>query len=116
MPCTTSISSSLGINVSECTASGDIIFILDSSGSVGQDNFYRVLNFTYTTIDGLDIDNGQFRVGVTTFSDTSRLDFNLNDYTTRNDMEKALTQVHINTRNETDTFKLLNTHENNGIP
>ncbi|XP_060566778.1 uncharacterized protein LOC132725621 isoform X26 [Ruditapes philippinarum] len=76
-----------------CSASGDIVFILDSSGSVGQDNFYRVLNFTYATIDGLDIDNGRFRVGVTTFSDTSRLDFNLDEFHDKADMEAALKQV-----------------------
>ncbi|XP_052813420.1 uncharacterized protein LOC128240703 isoform X10 [Mya arenaria] len=77
----------------DCFASGDIVFILDSSGSVGQDNFYRVLNFTYSTIDGLDIDSGHFRVGVTTFSDSSRLDFNLNDFSNKQDIHDALTQV-----------------------
>ena len=69
------------------------MFVLDSSGSVGQDNFYRVLNFTYQTVDGLDIDSGQFRVGVTTFSDTSRLEFNLADFSTRTDIERALQEV-----------------------
>lgn len=74
----------------KCTATGDVVFAIDSSGSVGQDNFYRVLNFTYFTVDGLDIDSGQFRVGVTTFSDTSRLEFNLGDFTKKEDIEQAL--------------------------
>lgn len=78
---------------SVCHAEADVVFILDSSGSVGQDNFYRVLNFTYSTIDSLDIDSGQFRVGVVTFSDTSRLDFNLDEFDNKRDMEQALTQV-----------------------
>ena len=69
--------------------------MLDSSGSVGQANFYRVLNFTLYTVDGLDIDSGNFRIGITTFSDLSRLEFNLNDYTKRADIEEALQQVHI---------------------
>lgn len=71
------------------------MFIIDSSGSVGQDNFYRVLNFTYQTVDGLDIDSGQFRVGVTTFSDASRLEFNLGDYSKKQDIEQALQEVNI---------------------
>ncbi|KAH3749755.1 hypothetical protein DPMN_184266, partial [Dreissena polymorpha] len=78
---------------SECFASADVVFVLDSSGSVGQDNFYRLLNFTYQTVDGLDIDSGRFRVGVTTFSDTSRLDFNLNEFKNKRDIEDALTKV-----------------------
>jgi len=79
----------------ECSAAADIIFVLDSSGSVGQDNFYRVLNFTYEIIDGLDIDNGNFRVGVITFSDDSRIDIQLDEFDTKADIEQALTQVGI---------------------
>ena len=62
---------------------------------MGQENFYRVLNFTYFTVDGLEIDSGNFRVGVTTFSDVSRLEFNLNDFTKRDEIEAALRSVNI---------------------
>lgn len=79
--------------ITECTATGDVVFVIDSSGSVGQNNFYRVLNFTYYTVEGLDVDSGQFRVGVETFSDVSRLEFNLADFTKKADIEQALRQV-----------------------
>ena len=69
------------------------MFILDSSGSVGQQNFYRVLNFTYSTIEGLNVDDGSFRIAIITFSDTSRLEFNLNDYSTKKDLKEGIRQV-----------------------
>ncbi|KAK3083543.1 hypothetical protein FSP39_025167 [Pinctada imbricata] len=77
----------------KCNSSGDIVFILDSSGSVGRDQFYKVLNFTYTTVSDLDIDTGHFRIAVITFSDNARLEFNLNRYTTRAEVEGALQRV-----------------------
>ena len=46
-------------------------------------------------MDGLEIDSGNFRVGVTTFSDVSRLEFNLNDFTKRDEIEAALRSVNI---------------------
>ena len=62
----------------ECTSKGDIAFILDSSGSLGRGGFYKVLNFTSTTVGDLDIDTGNFKVSVITFSDNARLEFGLN--------------------------------------
>ena len=48
------------------------MFILDSSGSVGRDGFWNVLNFTYNTINQLDIDSGYHRIGLITFSDNAQ--------------------------------------------
>ena len=61
----------------DCRGKGDVVFILDTSGSVGRDGFYKILNFTYETIFDLDIDSGNFRVAVITFSDWPHLEFDL---------------------------------------
>ncbi|KAL5006010.1 hypothetical protein ScPMuIL_017168 [Solemya velum] len=74
----------------ECTSTGDVVFILDTSGSVGDEYFHSVLNFTYSTVDGLDIDSGHYRVGVITFSGASRNEFFLNSYSTKADIEQAI--------------------------
>ncbi|KAK3599021.1 hypothetical protein CHS0354_012500 [Potamilus streckersoni] len=76
-----------------CTSTGDIVFILDSSGSVGLENFYRVLNFTYNTVHQLDIESGSYRVGLITFSDSARIEFYLNTYKKREEIEPALQKV-----------------------
>jgi uncharacterized protein YegL len=62
-----------------CRGQGDIVFILDTSGSVGRDGFYKVLNFTYHIISELDIDSGNFRVAVITFSNYPNLEFDLSE-------------------------------------
>lgn len=50
-----------------CDSTGDVTFILDSSGSVGEENFDRLRNFTIAAVRDLEIDNGFFRVAVVTF-------------------------------------------------
>jgi collagen type VI alpha len=69
------------------------VFVLDSSGSLGRDHFYHVLNFTYNIVDELDIDNGNYRVGVVTFSDSARLEFYLDRYSNKVDLEKAISRI-----------------------
>ncbi|KAL3854733.1 hypothetical protein ACJMK2_013983 [Sinanodonta woodiana] len=76
-----------------CKSTGDIVFILDSSGSVGLENFYRVLNFTYNTVHQLDVESGKYRVGLVTFSDSARIEFYLNTYKKRGEIEPALQKV-----------------------
>ena len=51
----------------ECESTGDVTFILDSSGSVGEVNFDRVRNFTISAVRDLEIDNGFFRISLVTF-------------------------------------------------
>lgn len=63
----------------DCKGKGDVVFILDTSGSVGRNGFYKVLNFTYQAISDLDIDSGNFRVAVITFSNWPRLEFDLSE-------------------------------------
>lgn len=64
--------------VSDCHGKGDIIFLLDSSGSVGQDNFERVKSFVGDFVEPLQIHNGNYRVGLLVYSDDGETIFNLN--------------------------------------
>lgn len=76
--------------VLECTSRADVVFVLDSSGSVGRYNFDNVLRFVTRTISDLSIDSGNFRVGVVSFSDSARQEFYLNTYNNADDINKAI--------------------------
>uniref|UniRef100_A0A0B7ART5 Collagen alpha-3(VI) chain n=2 Tax=Arion vulgaris TaxID=1028688 RepID=A0A0B7ART5_9EUPU len=77
----------------ECRSKGDVIFVLDTSGSVGEYNFGLMKNFTYNTVQDLQLDNGFFRVGFITFSDSSRIAFQLNTYTTKDEIFDAIDKI-----------------------
>ncbi|CAG5136835.1 unnamed protein product, partial [Candidula unifasciata] len=76
-----------------CRTKGDVVFVLDSSGSVGEYNFGLVKNFTQETIKDLSVDSGLYRIGVITFSDSSRVQFQLNTYTTRQEIFDAIQKI-----------------------
>lgn len=61
----------------ECSVSSDLVWILDSSGSIGHYNFYRVLDFVVNLTSHLDIDTNMYRVAMITFSDNDRIEFDL---------------------------------------
>lgn len=78
---------------SECTSKSDILFIVDSSGSVGDEDFRKELDFVYRTIDSLDIDSGLYNVGLISFSDQARIEFYLNSYLSKEELENATASV-----------------------
>ncbi len=52
-----------------CTNPGkaDIVFVLDTSGSIGQPNWYKMLNFVKSMALALRVDSGVHNIGVATF-------------------------------------------------
>ncbi|XP_017333441.2 collagen alpha-6(VI) chain isoform X1 [Ictalurus punctatus] len=64
----------------------DIVFLVDSSGSIGDADFLRVKQFLHTFIEGLDIKPNKFRVGVAQFSNDPQQEFLLAAYTGKNDL------------------------------
>lgn len=77
----------------DCKSKADVIFLLDTSGSVGEYNYALMRNFTFNTVKDLEIDSGLFRVGVMTFSDTARIEFQLNTHDTKQDIFNALQRM-----------------------
>ncbi|KAK3609157.1 hypothetical protein CHS0354_002136 [Potamilus streckersoni] len=59
---------------------GDILFILDASGSVGTANFHQMLNFVVSVINALNIGILESHVAMITFSSQNHLEWNLNTY------------------------------------
>jgi len=71
----------------------DIIFVLDESGSVGSDNFDLMKSFVSELVDGLDIDSGNTRVGLVTYSTGIGEKFQLNDHSTVDDVQSAISSL-----------------------
>jgi len=69
--------------LSVCMSEADVVFILDSSGSLDEPNFNHIKNFASSVVSDLDVDSGKIRVGAITYSDYAEPRFNLNQYNTR---------------------------------
>ena len=50
-----------------CPHPADVVFALDSSGSIQQDNFYVIQDFVRDVIYGINVDGGS-RVGILTYA------------------------------------------------
>ncbi|XP_006846695.1 PREDICTED: collagen alpha-4(VI) chain-like [Chrysochloris asiatica] len=58
----------------------DIVFLVDSSTSIGPPNFQIVKDFLYSVVLGLDIGSDQVRVGLVQYNDNIYPAFQLNQY------------------------------------
>jgi len=61
----------------------DVVFVLDSSGSIDRPNFRHMLNFVSQLVDSMDVDGGQIRVGLVAYADDIQPAFNLSQYSSR---------------------------------
>ena len=68
----------------DCRATlADIIFVVDSSGSIGNDNFEKMKLFLQDLVSGLDVDPTLTRVGLLLFNDKVNWQFKLEDFTNK---------------------------------
>ncbi|XP_076465471.1 matrilin-1-like [Babylonia areolata] len=80
--------------ISDCQGKeSDIYFLLDSSSSLLPRDFDKVLNFTASLVDRLDIGPGATQVGLGVFSDDFMEQFNLTRYTNKSDLLSAIRAV-----------------------
>lgn len=74
----------------ECTATqADIVFVVDSSGSIGAENFEKVKVFLQGLVNSLDIDPDLTRVGLLLFNDQAKWEFELPTYGTKIEILKV---------------------------
>ena len=55
---------------SGCAHEVDLVFVLDASGSITEENFAVIREFVRDVINSLNIDSGHVRIGVEGFSDS----------------------------------------------
>ncbi|KAK3739519.1 hypothetical protein QZH41_016191, partial [Actinostola sp. cb2023] len=77
-----------------CQTSLDLAFILDTSGSVGRDNFDKIKTFVKHVIDFFNIGPKGTHVAVVTYSTFAVVEFQLNTHTTKTALKKAVNQIY----------------------
>ncbi|KAM9307563.1 collagen alpha-1(XIV) chain [Gastrophryne carolinensis] len=76
------------------SAKADIVFLVDGSWSIGDDNFHKVIRFLYSTAGGLDvIGPGGTQVGVVQYSDDARTEFKLNSHNNKESLLAAIQAI-----------------------
>ncbi|XP_069393421.1 von Willebrand factor A domain-containing protein 1-like isoform X2 [Paralichthys olivaceus] len=73
---------------------GDILLLLDSSGSVAHHEFSRLLLFTADLLRPFSLGRGHVRVGLLQVGTSSKLEFGLNTHNSQESLQKALQHVH----------------------
>ncbi len=71
----------------------DVVFMIDASGSVGEGNFYKIVDFVSDMIDKLPFGKTpekQTRVGMLTYGHKAKVQFRLKDYSEKEMMKDAL--------------------------
>ena len=71
----------------------DIVFLLDSSGSVGSSNFQKQKDFVARFAQSFDIGPNNVQIGVETFATSPRHEFNMNSHRTKADLVKAINAI-----------------------
>ncbi|KAH9489252.1 von Willebrand factor A domain-containing protein 2 [Bulinus truncatus] len=73
-----------------CDDRFDIVFLIDSSGSVGFDNFRHIKDYVQNLIDNVNIGPDATQVGVATFSQSSKAEIFLNSYKDKRALKAAV--------------------------
>ncbi|XP_054846792.1 collagen alpha-6(VI) chain-like [Eublepharis macularius] len=73
----------------------DIMFLVDSSGSIGDENFNKMKNFMRGLVNKSDIGLDQVRIGVVQFSGSPKEEFPLNKYSTKGDIIEAIGRMEL---------------------
>lgn len=76
-----------------CTLAADIVFVLDSSGSVGRPNFNIMLSFVNSLVSKFKIGPQAIQVGLLCYNSRIYLEFGLNKYTNKTELQEAIRNV-----------------------
>ncbi|NXN92038.1 VWA2 protein, partial [Rhinopomastus cyanomelas] len=77
----------------QCSASLDVLFLLDGSYSIGKGSFERAKHFAGKLCDALDIHPDRVHVGMIQFSSTPHLEFPLDSYLTKQEVKERIKRI-----------------------
>lgn len=95
--------------IAECFRQLDVVIVLDGSGSL-EDSFETSMRLTKRIVQGLNFAGGRTRVGVMTYSDSSTIQFNLNEYSDKASVLNAISFAQVSGfTNTQDALRVLRT-------
>ena len=71
----------------------DIVFVVDSSGSISSYDFDKVRSFIESVVDSFDISSDTVRVGLIQFSDDDYVEFDLSEYSSKQAVKTAVEAI-----------------------
>ncbi|XP_076016833.1 collagen alpha-1(XIV) chain, partial [Genypterus blacodes] len=75
-------------------AKADLVFLVDGSWSIGDDNFLKITRFLYSTMGSLDlIGPDGTQVAIAQFSDDARTEFQLSSHSNKEDLLEAIQKI-----------------------
>ncbi|KAK2157276.1 hypothetical protein LSH36_194g05095 [Paralvinella palmiformis] len=83
----------------------DIVFVLDGSDNIGYTHFEEIKEFVKDVVGGWNI--GSYQIGVIQYSDDVNTEFNLNDYSTRDQIINAVNNIQYQDGSQTNTYLAL---------
>uniref|UniRef100_A0A6Q2ZEB7 Collagen alpha-1(XII) chain n=1 Tax=Esox lucius TaxID=8010 RepID=A0A6Q2ZEB7_ESOLU len=75
------------------SAVADLVFLVDGSWSVGRENFKHIRSFLSAMAGAFDVGEDKTRVAVVQYSTDTRTEFDLNRYTKRGELLKAINSL-----------------------
>ncbi|XP_036446136.1 LOW QUALITY PROTEIN: collagen alpha-6(VI) chain [Colossoma macropomum] len=89
----------------------DIVFLVDGSSSIGDEDFLKVKQFLHTFIEGLDVRSDKIRVGLVQFSNDPHQEILLGKYANKKELLEKVHEL-IYRKGGTETGKALNFLQN----
>ena len=77
----------------DCHSTIDVGFLVDSSGSIGKDDFQRECEFVKAMVSSFRVGPSSVRVGLITYSETPNLDIRFDQYATSNECRNAVQRL-----------------------
>ncbi|XP_071141967.1 coadhesin-like [Mytilus edulis] len=95
-PCNGSAIQSEACNINPCpvcSTKADVVFLLDSTGSVGATHFKKMLKFIQGVVSKFSVGLNNIQVGIDTFQSTVKSEFKFNQFLDKNDLITAIGNI-----------------------
>ncbi|XP_019627188.1 PREDICTED: collagen alpha-3(VI) chain-like [Branchiostoma belcheri] len=87
------VSSSVGDTTPPCSAVLDLVFVLDGTGSVGEENFERIKAIVQKLVTNFNIGAGQTRVGIIQYANIQQMEISLDAYSDVDSLVEAIGNI-----------------------